>query len=42
MLHNLVTLFDFRGSVEYLPDLVRGAVASVKLTFCVMLLSLVH
>jgi polar amino acid transport system permease protein len=41
MLDNIAALFDFRGSVEYLPDLLRGAVVSVELTFCVMLISLV-
>ena len=34
-------LFDFRGALDYLPDLARGALISVELTICVMLLSLV-
>jgi ectoine/hydroxyectoine ABC transporter permease protein EhuD len=33
-------MFNFAGAVEYLPDLLRGAVVSVELTFCVMALSL--
>ena len=36
MLDKIAALFDFRGSVEYLPDLFYGAVVSVELTFCVM------
>ena len=35
------TLFNFTGAGEYLPDLLRGAVVSVELTFTVMALSLV-
>jgi ectoine/hydroxyectoine ABC transporter permease protein EhuD len=34
-------LFDFSGSLEYLPELLRGALVSVELTFCVMLIALV-
>jgi polar amino acid transport system permease protein len=41
MLQNIAALFDFEGSVEYLPELLRGALVSVELTFCVMLISLV-
>jgi len=41
MLDKIGALFDFRGSVEYLPDLFFGAVVSVELTFCVMLIGLV-
>jgi ectoine/hydroxyectoine ABC transporter permease protein EhuD len=41
MLDKIAALFDFRGSVEYLPDLLRGAVVSVELTFCVMIIGLV-
>ena len=41
MFQNIAALFDFEGSLEYLPELLRGAVVSVELTFCVMLISLV-
>ncbi len=41
MLDNLRTLFDFRGALDYLPDLLRGALVSVELTVSVMILSLV-
>ena len=41
MLENLGSLFDFRGAVNYLPDLLRGALVSVELTVSVMALSLV-
>jgi len=41
MFQNITALFDFEGSVEYLPELLRGALVSVELTFCVMLISLV-
>jgi len=41
MFQNIASLFDFRGSIEYLPDLLRAAVVSVELTFCVMLISLI-
>jgi polar amino acid transport system permease protein len=41
MLGNIAALFDFSGSIEYLPDLLRAAVVSVELTICVMLISLV-
>jgi ectoine/hydroxyectoine ABC transporter permease protein EhuD len=41
MLHNIAALFDFEKSVEYLPELLHGALVSVELTFCVMLISLV-
>jgi len=41
MFQNITSLFDFEGSVEYLPELLRGALVSVELTFCVMLISLV-
>ena len=41
MLERIAALFDFRGSVEYLPDLLFAAVISVELTVCVMLIGLV-
>src|SRR6266481_3792665 len=41
MLQNIAALFDFSGSVEYLPDLFQGALVSVELTFCVMVIGLV-
>jgi len=41
MLGKLGALFDFAGSVEYLPDLLRAALVSVEITVCVMLISLV-
>lgn len=41
MLDKIAALFDFRGSVEYLPDLLYGAVISVELTFCVMVIGLI-
>jgi polar amino acid transport system permease protein len=41
MFQNISALFDFEGSLVYLPDLLRGALVSVELTFCVMLISLV-
>ena len=41
MLERIAALFDFRGSVEYLPDLLFAAVTSVELTVCVMLIGLV-
>jgi len=41
MLDNLLSLFDFRGSLDYLPGLLRGALVSVELTVSVMALSLV-
>ncbi|HEV2358986.1 MAG TPA: amino acid ABC transporter permease [bacterium] len=41
MLRNFVSLFDFRASVGYLPDLAKGALVSVELTVTVMALSLV-
>jgi polar amino acid transport system permease protein len=41
MFQNIAALFDFEGSLVYLPDLLRGALVSVELTFCVMLISLV-
>src|SRR5262245_43644309 len=41
MLGNIGALFDFSGSVEYLPDLLRAALVSVEITVCVMLISLV-
>ena len=34
-------MFNFAGAVEYLPDLLRGALVSVELTVSVMALSLV-
>jgi ectoine/hydroxyectoine ABC transporter permease protein EhuD len=41
VLQNIASLFDFRGSVDYLPDLLRGALVSIELTATVMLASLV-
>jgi ectoine/hydroxyectoine ABC transporter permease protein EhuD len=41
MFDNLLSLFDFRGAMDYLPDLLRGALISVELTVSVMALSLV-
>ncbi len=41
MFENVSRLFDFRDAADYLPDLLRGALISVELTVCVMLLSLV-
>ncbi len=41
MFDNLLSLFDFRGALDYLPALLRGAVVSVELTASVMALSLV-
>lgn len=40
-MENLSALFDFRGAVDYLPALLRGALVSVELTMSVMALSLV-
>jgi len=41
MLDRIASLFDFRGSIEYLPDLLKAAVVSVELTLCVMAIGLV-
>ena len=41
MLDRITSLFDFRGSIEYLPDLLMAAVVSVELTLCVMAIGLV-
>jgi polar amino acid transport system permease protein len=41
MFERIAGLFDFRGSVEYLPDLLRAAVVSVELTICVMIVGLI-
>jgi len=41
MFQDITALFDFQGSLEYLPELLRGGLVSVELTFCVMLISLV-
>ena len=41
MLDRIASLFDFRGSLEYLPDLLTAAVVSVELTLCVMAIGLV-
>ena len=41
MFSNLFSLFNFRDAGSYLPDLLRGALISVELTFWVMALSLV-
>lgn len=35
-----LNLFDFQGIGDYLPDLLQGALVSVELTLCIMLLSL--
>ncbi|MBI3458370.1 MAG: amino acid ABC transporter permease [Candidatus Rokubacteria bacterium] len=40
-MESLLSLFDFRGALNYLPDLLRGARVSVELTVSVMALSLV-
>lgn len=40
MLTTFINLFDFEGVGDYFPDLMRGALISLELTFCVMLLSL--
>jgi len=34
-------VFDFGGSLEYLPELLRGALVSVELTICVMVIALI-
>ena len=41
MLSEFLNLFNFADVGDYLPDLLRGALISVELTICVMLLSLV-
>ena len=41
MFERVIGLFDFRGSVEYLPDLLAAAVVSVELTICVMIVGLI-
>jgi ectoine/hydroxyectoine ABC transporter permease protein EhuD len=41
MFHNVLMLFDFRDSLQYLPDLLKGASISVELTIIVMACSLV-
>jgi polar amino acid transport system permease protein len=41
MLSQFFNLFNFADAGDYLPDLLRGALISVELTICVMLLSLV-
>jgi polar amino acid transport system permease protein len=41
MSHGVFAFFDFRHALEYLPDLLQGALISVELTFAVMALSLV-
>jgi polar amino acid transport system permease protein len=41
MFHGVFSLFDFSHALEYLPDLLQGALISVELTFAVMALSLV-
>ncbi len=40
-MQNLMALFDFQNTLNYLPLLLRGAIVSVQLTFYVMALSLV-
>jgi polar amino acid transport system permease protein len=40
-MNGVFALFNFRGALEYLPDLLRGALISVELTLSVMALSLV-
>ncbi len=41
MSYGVFAFFDFRHALEYLPDLLQGALISVELTFAVMALSLV-
>jgi len=41
MSHGVFAFFDFRHALDYLPDLLQGALISVELTFAVMALSLV-
>ena len=41
MLDSFTTLFNFRGALDYLPQLLQGAVVSVEMTVWVMALSLV-
>jgi ectoine/hydroxyectoine ABC transporter permease protein EhuD len=36
----ILELFDLHGASGYLPDLLRGALTSVELTFCILALSL--
>jgi ectoine/hydroxyectoine ABC transporter permease protein EhuD len=36
----LLDLFDLHGASHYLPDLLRGALTSLELTFCILALSL--
>ena len=41
MFHGVFTFFDFSHALDYLPDLLQGALISVELTIAVMALSLV-
>lgn len=41
MFQGVFALFDFRNALDYLPDLLKGALISVELTLAVMALSLV-
>jgi len=41
MFQGVFALFDFRNALDYLPDLLKGALISVELTLSVMALSLV-
>ncbi|PYM66506.1 MAG: amino acid ABC transporter permease [Candidatus Rokuibacteriota bacterium] len=41
MLDSFTTLFNFRGALDYLPQLLQGAVVSIEMTVWVMALSLV-
>ncbi|CAG9199947.1 Amino acid ABC transporter membrane protein (PAAT family) [Paraburkholderia tropica] len=36
----LLELFDLHGASQYLPELLRGALTSLELTFCILALSL--
>jgi len=40
MLTTFINLFNFQGLGDYLPDLLRGALISIELTLCIMLISL--
>lgn len=40
MLNTFFALFNFQGLSDYLPDLLHGALISIELTLCIMLISL--
>lgn len=40
MFKPFLDLFNFQGVSDYLPDLLRGALISIELTLCVMVISL--